>query len=114
MKVLLCYSPAPRVVVEETLTLAPGCTAWEALSHSISLREHRHMQPNDAQPQQVLLGVWGRKCPPDQALQDKDRLELYRPLKVDPKVARRERYQKQGPGVAGRFAKLRAGAKQGY
>ena len=40
--------------------------------------------------------------------------EFYRALVVDPKVARRERFQKQGARSAGLFARRRAGAKQGY
>jgi uncharacterized protein len=111
MKVLLCYAPAPRQVVEELLTVPPNCSALQALGLSQTLNNYPNMRPDQGT---VLVGVWGRKCQPNQVLQEGDRLELYRPLKVDPKVARRERYQKQGPGVAGRFAKLRPGAKQGY
>jgi sulfur carrier protein len=47
-------------------------------------------------------------------LQDGDRLEIYRPLKVDPKVARRERFARQGAKTTGLFAKRRPGAKAGY
>jgi putative ubiquitin-RnfH superfamily antitoxin RatB of RatAB toxin-antitoxin module len=47
-------------------------------------------------------------------LQDGDRLEVYRPLRVDPKVARRERFKGQGARTAGLFAKRRPGAKPGY
>ncbi|MBW8723026.1 MAG: RnfH family protein, partial [Polaromonas sp.] len=43
-----------------------------------------------------------------------DRLEIYRGLRVDPKVARRERFNRQGVKRAGLFAKTRAGAKAGY
>ncbi|MDH5708755.1 MAG: RnfH family protein, partial [Hylemonella sp.] len=49
-----------------------------------------------------------------QVLRDLDRVELYRPLKVDPKVARRERFARQGARGAGLFASKRAGAKAGY
>jgi hypothetical protein len=43
----------------------------------------------------LRLGVWGRVQPPDTALREGDRVELYRPLSVDPKEARRLRYKKQ-------------------
>jgi sulfur carrier protein len=43
-----------------------------------------------------------------------DRVEVYRGLKVDPKVARRERFRSQGARAAGLFAKRRPGAKPGY
>jgi putative ubiquitin-RnfH superfamily antitoxin RatB of RatAB toxin-antitoxin module len=58
--------------------------------------------------------VWGKPVALDQVLTDGDRLEVLRPLRVDPKVARRERFQKQGAKTAGLFANRRAGAKPGY
>ena len=36
------------------------------------------------------LGVFGKRCRPDQVLEDGDRVEVYQPLKADPKVVRRE------------------------
>lgn len=36
------------------------------------------------------VGVWGHLAGPDQLLQDGDRVEIYRPLQVDPQAARRE------------------------
>nr|WP_315184504.1 RnfH family protein [uncultured Albidiferax sp.] len=59
-------------------------------------------------------GVWGTLAAPIQALVEGDRLELYHPLTVDPKVARRTRFTRQGAGRAGLFTKKRAGAKAGY
>ena len=60
------------------------------------------------------FGVWGKPVAPDRVLVPGDRLELYRPLTVDPKVARRERFVRQGAKTAGLFAKRRPGAKAGY
>ena len=37
------------------------------------------------------LGIFGRLTPRDHALQQGDRIELYRPLAADPKIARRDR-----------------------
>ena len=60
-------------------------------------------------------GVWGKKVASSHILRDRDRLEVYRPLTVDPKVARRERFVRQGAKkAAGLFAKRRLGAKAGY
>ncbi len=59
-------------------------------------------------------GIWGRVVAPDQILQHGDRVELYRPLVVDPKVARRERFARQGARSTGLFAQRRPGAKAGY
>ena len=62
----------------------------------------------------LAVGIWGRKAGPLEVLRDNDRLEIYRPLTVDPKVARRERFRKQGSRATGLFASRRPGAKPGY
>ena len=62
----------------------------------------------------MVVGVWGRKASLSHVLRDRDRVEMYRPLTVDPKVARRERFQSQGSRGAGLFSKRRPGAKPGY
>ena len=62
----------------------------------------------------LALSIWGRKASDSQQLKPGDRVELTRSLTVDPKVARRERFVKQGAKAAGLFAKRRAGAKAGY
>ena len=60
------------------------------------------------------MNVWGRKVPLAHMLRADDRVEVYRPLQVDPKVARRERFVRQGAKSAGLFTKRRPGAKAGY
>lgn len=37
------------------------------------------------------LGIYGKLVPPTTVLRDRDRIEIYRPLRVDPKEARRKR-----------------------
>lgn len=59
-------------------------------------------------------GVWGRPCTLDTVLVASDRVELYRPLTVDPKVARRERFAQQGARGAGLFAARLPHSKAGY
>ena len=58
--------------------------------------------------------VWGKAVLSDTPLAQGDRLELLRPLLVDPKEARRLRFNQQGSRAAGLFAKKRQGAKAGY
>ena len=41
------------------------------------------------------VGIFGKKMPPDQVLNDGDRVEIYRPLLADPKESRRQRALKQ-------------------
>ncbi len=62
----------------------------------------------------LSTGVWGEKATMDRLLADLDRVEVYRPLTVDPKLARRLRFSKQGARAAGLFAKRRPGSKSGY
>lgn len=107
--VTVCFGAVARNCREVTLQLPPGSTVADAIRASAVLADM-----SDAQIDALLTGVWGRKCAPDQLLREGDRVELYRPLKVDPKVARRERFSRQGARTTGLFSKRRAGAKSGY
>lgn len=109
IEVTVAYSPAPRQVCEIALCLLPGATVAQALQQS----GLQSLYPELDLPT-AALGIWGRKAALAQVLRDKDRVEVYRPLRVDPKVARRERFVKQGARTTGLFAKQRAGAKTGY
>jgi uncharacterized protein len=106
ISVTLAYSPAPREVVEKELVLPVLSKVQDALKFA-NLADF-------ATDEHYTLGIWGKKTTLNHVLQDLDRLELYRPLKVDPKVARRERFQKQGARTTGLFAKTRVGGKAGY
>lgn len=88
MLVELVYCPAPGQVDHSRLQLAPGATVMQALQASGVL------QRQGLQPEGLRLGVWGRACEPGAVLREGDRVEIYRGLLVDPKEARRLRYQK--------------------
>jgi putative ubiquitin-RnfH superfamily antitoxin RatB of RatAB toxin-antitoxin module len=94
-------------VLEVTLALDSGTTVQQALAL---------LQPQWQWPagQVMAWGVWGRKVAVSHVLQHGDRLELYRALKVDPKVARRQRFKRQGAKRSGLFASRRPGAVPGY
>jgi putative ubiquitin-RnfH superfamily antitoxin RatB of RatAB toxin-antitoxin module len=112
LTITVIYSPAPRVVHERILQLSSGVTVMQALQQSGILSECPEI---DLRKSEVFtVCIWGKKINPDHALRDLDRIEICRPLTVDPKVARRERFQKQGSHLAGLFSKRRAGAKPGY
>ena len=108
LNITVVYSPAPRQVEEKTLSVKNGCTVMQALQQASMLE----LALEDGQ----TVGIWGKKTSPSHVLEDQDRIEIYRPLQVDPKVARRERFQKQGAKSkgAGLFAKRRVGGKAGY
>jgi len=109
LRISLVYSPAPRQVREWVLELPAGATVAQALAASGVFKEFPELQAA-----RMVLGIWGRKTTLGHALRDHDRLEIYRGLRVDPKVARRERFNRQGAKRAGLFARTRAGAKAGY
>ena len=109
LEICVMYSPASRQVVSVMLSLPAGATVVDALHASglltrfpcIDLATHG-------------LSRWGLSATPETALNDRDRIEICRPLRVDPKVARRERFGRQGARQAGLFARRRPGSKPGY
>jgi putative ubiquitin-RnfH superfamily antitoxin RatB of RatAB toxin-antitoxin module len=107
--VTVMYSPAPRQVLEWQVQVDEGGTVREAL-----LASGWPAACPDLDVAQADVGIWGRRCTPQQVLREGDRVEVYRGLLVDPKVARRERFRAQGSRAAGLFAKRRPGAKSGY
>lgn len=107
--VTVTCSPAPREVFEQRLTLAAGATLRDAVLASDLRARFPALDWSALTP-----GIWGRAAPWDEALRPGDRVELCRPLTVDPKVARRERFQRQGVRATGLFAQRRKGGKAGY
>jgi len=90
-----------------------GSTLAQALVQSGAMAELAELAEQLATGE-LTAGIWGRAAMPSQVLENGDRVELYRALRVDPKVARRERFKGQGSRGAGLFAKRRAGGKAGY
>jgi hypothetical protein len=114
MKLSLVYSPEARRVHEWVVQLPDDATAGQGLTRLLSLMQAHAPQDVPPDPGILTLAIWGRKAAPDQRLRDGDRLEWLRPLRVDPKLARRERFHQQGARNTGLFARRRAGAKPGY
>lgn len=109
MRITVCHSPAPRQLLQWELELPEGASARDAV-----LASGLAAACPDLQLPACEVGVWGRRCEWSAQLRENDRVEIYRGLKVDPKVARRERFRKQGARAAGLFAKQRPGGKAGY
>lgn len=102
-RIHVVHSPGPRQVVEQEFLVPDGATLADALrAAGVDV------------PPGAEVGIWGRRAPITQVLREDDRVEVARALRVDPKVARRERFRKQGSRAAGLFAGRRPGAKQGY
>lgn len=108
VSVTVLYSPAARQVHEWRLTLPAGATVIDALRASGLPAVFPALDPGACD-----LGVWGSKATPGQLLRDGDRVEVYRPLQVDPKLARRERFRRQGARAAGLFAAKKPGTGSG-
>ncbi len=107
--VTVLYSPAAREVHEWTLNLPVGATVSEAIVAAGIGASFPQVDLATA-----AMGIWGREARQEQQLAQGDRLEIYRPLTVDPKLARRERFRRQGMRAAGLFSRKRDGAKPGY
>lgn len=100
MFITVAHCVAPGQVREVRLELPSGSTVDSAL-RACGVAE------SATQLHQGLVGIWGKVCAIGQPLKDGDRVEIYRPLLVDPKVARRERFARQGSRSAGLFARGR-------
>jgi uncharacterized protein len=91
LAVELVFAESPRQLHRLSLSLPAGATVADALRAS-GWREQLGADVVDG----LRVGVWGRTCEPQAILRDHDRIELYRPLQVDPKEARRQRYRRDG------------------
>lgn len=107
LRVEVAYSPAAGEVDLVALQLPRGSTLADALRASGLAAKYGLDEAS------VRVGIWCKPKELDSPLRDRDRVEIYRPLRVDPKEARRQRYQRHrdnarakgsapGPGSAGR------------
>lgn len=84
MNVSVVYC-APDVEDISEVLLADGATVRDAIESSKLVA--RRPELTNA----LDVGIWGRRCPLDQVVEDGDRVEIYRPLSIDPKEGRRLR-----------------------
>ena len=89
IRVEVVIALGPHRVERRRLRLPDGATAGDAVRASGLI--------DDGDPAAIHLGCWGRLCSPGTTLRDLDRVELYRPLPVDPMEARRRRQRRDGP-----------------
>jgi putative ubiquitin-RnfH superfamily antitoxin RatB of RatAB toxin-antitoxin module len=85
MRVEVAYAEPQRGFVK-SLTLAPGSVVADALKLAA-------LDPDFAGVDlaHAAVGIFGKLTRADHALQDGDRIEIYRQLTADPKAARRAR-----------------------
>ena len=89
LRVEVAYCPQPGVAEVAPLRLPTGATVADAVQQSGLLQRH------GLALETVKVGIWSRVKDMQTVLRDQDRVELYRPLRVDPKEARRQRYKRQ-------------------
>lgn len=88
LSIEVCYALANEQTLI-ALELPEGATVQQALDASGILQRYPQI---DLGTQKV--GVFGKLKPLDAVLADHDRVEIYRPLLVDPKLSRQRRVEK--------------------
>lgn len=101
IQVEVAYSPRPGEVDVVALQLPAGSTVHDAVRASGLVPRH------GLDAQALRLGVWGKAKEAAVPLRERDRVEIYRPLRVDPKEARRQRYKRHLESVAARAARAK-------
>jgi putative ubiquitin-RnfH superfamily antitoxin RatB of RatAB toxin-antitoxin module len=85
LRVEVAYA-RPDVQYLIAVELEAGASAADAVRASGLMQRCPEIDPETSP-----LGVFSQPCAPDQPLRPGDRVEVYRPLRVDPKEARRLR-----------------------
>ena len=88
LRLEVAYCPRPGVAEVVPLVLVSGSTVADALRGSGLLQRHGLAM------EAVRVGVWSQLRELHSELRDRDRVEIYRALQVDPKEARRLRYKR--------------------
>ena len=88
LRVQIVYCPRPGSTDLCELRLPEGSLLSDALAASDLVQRH------GLQADELKVGIWSRARELTTPLRDLDRVEIYRPLQVDPKEARRLRYKR--------------------
>ncbi len=100
MRVELVWSPGEGDVRHAWLEVEEGVSIEQALRGCAAFADQLEGLA------ELKIGVWGRSRPLTTLLRERDRIEVYRPLKVDPKEARRQRYRAKGERIVSRHRPL--------
>lgn len=84
--VAVAGSERPGTAFEAAVQVAAGATVLDAIRDSGVLERFPALDVSTA-----AVGIWGRASSLTALLQPGDRVEIYRPLAIDPKEARRKR-----------------------
>lgn len=86
LRIAIAFSPGVGRAFECALEMQAPATAMDAIRASGVFERHPALALGEP-----LIGIWGRACAPGTVLADGDRIEIYRPLTMDPNEARRLR-----------------------
>jgi putative ubiquitin-RnfH superfamily antitoxin RatB of RatAB toxin-antitoxin module len=89
LHVAVACSPRAGEAFEIDVELPAPATAWDAVRASGVLDRWPELASGEPS-----VGIWGQAAGAATVLRDGDRVELYRPLAVDPQEARRRRVAK--------------------
>ena len=89
LEIEIVYGLAERQVLK-SMTVAEGTTIREAV-----LQSSLEVEFPELDLQQAPLGIFGKAVKDETVLRDGDRIEVYRPLLIDPKEARRKRAEQE-------------------
>lgn len=79
----------PEEAVVLSLSVSPGTNIEDAICQSGILKRFPDISLHEQR-----VGVYGKLAPLNDTVREGDRIEIYRPVTVDPKEARRLRAQK--------------------
>ena len=86
IRVAVAWTPESGQAFELAVEMPAGATMLDAI-RACGLLEAEAAIDISTQP----VGIWGREAALDRVLVEGDRVEIYRPLTVNPKEARRRR-----------------------
>jgi uncharacterized protein len=90
LRIEIVYAQPHRSVVKH-FSMPPGAVMADALTLAAADRDFFGIDLSGS-----AVGIFGKVVRRDQPLQDGDRIEIYRPLAEEPKLARRKRVSKSG------------------
>jgi hypothetical protein len=89
LRVAVACTPRAGTAFEVELEVSAPATAWDAVRQSGVLERWPELVAGEPR-----IGIWGHAASPGAMLHDGDRVELYRPLAMNPQEARRLRARK--------------------
>jgi hypothetical protein len=83
ISVIVCYA-TPKKQVQIALSVEESCTVELAIKRSKIMEQFPEIKLAG-----IVVGIFSQRVKLDANLQEGDRIEIYRPLTIDPKEARR-------------------------